>query len=60
MNDLTIPTKIELLFPTLPNNLQRAYNILNEIRSFDDIERDFLKDAGLSVNTYKTYLDSVK
>lgn len=60
MNDLTIPSKIESLFPTLPNNLQRAYNILNEIKSFEDIERVFLKGAGLSVNTYKTYLDSVK
>ena len=60
MNDLTIPRNIESLFPTLPNNLQRAYNILNEIKSFEDIERVFLKGAGLSVNTYKTYLDSVK
>jgi len=59
-NDLSIPTNFESLFPTLPYNIQRAYNILNEIKSFEDIERVFLKGAGLSVNTYKTYLDSVK
>jgi hypothetical protein len=60
MNDLGIPTKLESLFPTLQNNLQRAFNILNDVKSFEDIERVFLKGAGLSVNTYRTYLDSVK
>jgi hypothetical protein len=60
MNDLTFPTKLENLYPTLPKSLEKTCKILSKIKSFEDIERIFLKGAGLSINTYKSYLEAVK
>ena len=60
MNDLTYPNRLESLYPTLPKNLEKTCRILSKIKSFEDIERVFLKGAGLSINTYKSYLEAVK
>ena len=38
----------------------KAANIFDSINSFEDIERIFLKGQGLSPNTYRSYLGSVK
>jgi integrase len=61
MNDLIIPTKeLEKLYPTLPGSLKKTYQVLKSIESFEDVERIFLKGAGLSINTYRNYLEAVK
>jgi site-specific recombinase XerD len=60
MKDLIIPTEFYKAFPTIVEGLQRAYRIFESIRSFEDIERVFLKGAGLSANTYRSYLQAVK
>jgi site-specific recombinase XerD len=61
MNDLIILTKeLENLFPNLTNSLEKTFKLLKKIKSFEDVERVFLKGAGLSINTYKSYLESVK
>lgn len=60
MNDLIIPTKMNEVFPTLSEGLKRAWKIIQQINSFEDIERRFLMGAGLSPNTYRSYLTSVR
>jgi len=57
MNDLTT---MESKFPSIMEGLKRASNVFDSIKDFADIERVFLKGAGLSRNTYKSYLESVK
>ena len=60
MNDLIIPKQIENSLPTMAEGLRRAYDLLQQVQSFDDVERLFLMGAGLSRNTYKTYLSAIK
>ncbi len=60
MNDLTLLNHFEQLFPVLPNTLERVYRILKDVNDFKDVERIFLKGAGLSETTYRTYLLAVK
>jgi len=61
MNDLTIPAKeFETLYPTFSHSIKRTYKLLSDIKSFEDVERTFLKGAGLSINTYKSYIEAVK
>jgi integrase len=60
MNDLTYPNQLENLYPTLPKSLEKTFKILSKITCFEDVERVFLKGAGLSINTYKSYLESTK
>ncbi len=60
MNDLIIPTDFEKVFPSSLLGFRKAIHIFNSIKSFEDIERVFLKGAGLSINTYKSYLESIK
>ena len=57
MNDLIT---MESKFPSIVEGLKRAENVFDSIKGFADIERTFLKGAGLSQNTYKAYLESVK
>jgi len=57
MNELTT---MEGKVPSIMEGLKRAENVFDSIKCFADIERTFLKGAGLSVNTYKSYLESVK
>lgn len=60
MNDLTISPQFQESLPTVVEGLHRAQNIFESIQSFEDIERVFLKGAGLSPNTYRAYLEAVK
>jgi integrase/recombinase XerD len=60
MNDLTIPASMAEGFPTIVEGLKKARSIFESIRSFSDVERVFLLGAGLSPNTYRSYLESVK
>lgn len=60
MNDLIIRSDMQRAFPTMAAGLIRAQNIFEQIKSFEDIERIFLLGSGLSPNTYRNYLGSVK
>ena len=51
--------KIELAAP-LYAGIEKALSIFDEIKSFADIERLFLKGSGLSPNTYRSYLTSIR
>lgn len=57
MNDLIT---LESKFPSIVEGLKRAESIFDSIKSMADIERVFLKGAGLSQNTYNAYLQAVK
>ncbi len=46
--------------PTMAEGLLRAYKIMQQVGSFEDVECLFLMGAGLSRNTYRAYLQSVK
>lgn len=60
MNDLIIPKQFDDVFPSMAEGLKRAWEIMQGIQSFDDIERIFLLGAGLSPHTYRNYLTAVK
>jgi site-specific recombinase XerD len=60
MNELTIPASMAEGFPTIVEGLKKARDIFGSIKSFEDVERLFLKGAGLSPNTYRAYLGAVK
>jgi hypothetical protein len=60
MNELTIPAGMTEGFPTIIEGLKKARDIIESIKSFEDVERLFLKGAGLSANTYRAYLGAVK
>lgn len=59
MNDLIL-RDFEERFPTCAHGVRSAFDVFDSIKSFDDIERVFLRGAGLSPNTYRTYLTAVK
>ena len=58
MNDLE--TTYRDRYPTLIPGLEKLNRIFNSIKSFEDIERVFLQGAGLSPNTYRSYLEAVR
>jgi integrase len=60
MNDLVIPAGMAEGFPTIVEGLKKARDVFGSIHSFEDIERVFLQGAGLSPNTYRSYLAAVK
>jgi hypothetical protein len=60
MNDIVIRSGMAKSFPTLVEGLARAQRIFESIKSFEDIERTFLLGAGLSPNTYRSYLTAVR
>ena len=60
MNDLIIRSEMAESFPTLVEGLAKAQRIFESIKSFDDIEQQFLLGAGLSPNTYRSYLTAVR
>ncbi len=60
MNDLILRDDFQKSCPTVVEGLKRAQSIFDSIKSFEDIESIFLKGAGLAVNTYKSYLQSIK
>jgi len=44
----------------MAEGLIRAYNLLQEVKSWSDVERLFLRGGGLSPNTYRAYLAASK
>lgn len=60
MNDLILRDDFQKSCPTVVEGLKRAQSIFDSIKSFEDIERVFLKGAGLSPHTYRSYLQSIK
>jgi hypothetical protein len=60
MNDLIVSADMAQSFPTLFEGLRKVQDILGSIQSFADIERVFLQGAGLSPNTYRSYLQAVR
>jgi len=59
MNDIVLRDFAEK-FPTCAHGLRRAVDIFDQVQSFEDVERLFLRGAGLSPNTYRSYLTAVK
>jgi len=47
-------------FPTIAEGLPKAQTVFCSIKSFEDIERIFLRGQGLSYNTYRSYLTAVR
>jgi len=58
--ELVLASEFQQAFPTIAAGLRKAQSVFDSIKSFEDIERVFLKGAGLSVNTYRSYLSSVR
>ena len=56
MNDLVIPASILDALPGVSDGIRNAMALFARIKSFDDIERIFLKGAGLSPESYRSYL----
>ena len=59
-NDIVLSSDVQTAFPGLVDQLKRAHEMLSGVESFADIERLFLRGAGLSPNTYRSYLEAVK
>jgi len=67
MNDLILPggpaealRQIQSYFPNILEALRKARKLFEQIQSFEDVETYLLRGAGLSPNTYRSYLISVK
>jgi len=67
MNDLIVfkePAEalrqIQSYFPNILDALSKARTLFEQIKSFEDVETYLLRGAGLSPNTYRSYLTSVK
>ena len=60
MNDLIIPSQLSKRFPRLEAIIKQAQGLFDSIKSFEDLERHFLKGNGLSPNTYRSYLTAIK
>lgn len=59
-NDIVLSSEFHKCFPTIATGLDKAQKIFKSISSFDDIERLFLKGAGLSPTTYQSYKKAYK
>ena len=59
MNDLILQD-LKKQFPAVIDQLLQAQRVLNSIKSFENIERIFLRGQGLSPYTYSNYLQAVK
>jgi len=60
MTYLAICARTTQDFPPIVEGLQKAQTIFDSIQSFEDIERVFLMGQGLSLNTYRSYLEAVR
>ena len=67
MNDLILPgepaealRQIQSYFPNIFEALQKARTLFERIQSFEDVETYLLRGAGLSTNTYRSYITAVK
>ena len=52
--------QIQSCFPNVLEALRKARGLFERIRSFEDVENYLLRGAGLSPNTYKSYLIAIK
>lgn len=59
-NEIILSSEFSKSFPTIATGLDKAQKIFNSINSFEDIERLFLKGAGLSPTTYMSYKKAYK
>ena len=60
MNELVIRGEVAECFPGLAEGMKRAAELFDAVQSFEDLERTFLKGAGLSENSYRSYLTAVR
>ncbi len=67
MNDLILSgepaevlRQVQSYFPNLLEAMRKARTLFERIRSFEDIETYLLRGAGLSPNTYRSYLTAVR
>lgn len=67
MNDLilrgepeAVLRQIHSCFPNLLDGLRKAQSLFDRVKSFEDVELYLLRGAGLSPNTYRSYLAAVK
>ena len=67
MTDLTLPDRVEealsqiqSYFPNIREALRKAQTLFERIHSFEDVETYLLRGAGLSPNTYRSYLTAIK
>ena len=60
MNDLIIPSETLENLPNIKEGILKAKQLFDEVKSFEDLERTFLRGEGLSAGTYRVYLQSVK
>ena len=67
MNDLILSgepaealRQIQSYFPNVLNALRKSRTLFERIQSFEDVETYLLRGAGLSPNTYRSYLTAVK
>ncbi len=67
MNDLISPeragkalSQIQTYFPNIFEALKKAQSVFEHIHNFEDVETFLLRGAGLSPNTYRSYLTAVK
>lgn len=60
MTDLAVPDSLRTTFPHIVDELERAQNLLHSVHSFEDVERVFLRGQGLSPQTYRNYMASVR
>jgi hypothetical protein len=60
MKDLSTNTNHQPVLPPYTIDQKRALSIFDSIKSFEDLKRESLLGKGLSCNTYRNYLQSVK
>lgn len=60
MNDLIIPSQLSKRFPRLEAIIKQAASLFDAINRFEDVEMYLLRGAGLSPNTYRSYLTAVR
>jgi hypothetical protein len=58
--DLVLRAEFQQIFPGLAAGLREAQRVFKTVKSFEDIERIFLKGVGLAANTYRVYLSAVR
>lgn len=60
MNEIVSSESFRDLPSSLVEGVRKAQTVFNSIKSFEDIEAVFLKGAGLSRNTYRSYTAAIK
>ena len=60
MNDLITQEEISRIYPAFFEGFVRARNVIDSIKSFEDIELFLLKGQGLSEGSYKVYMTAVR